>query len=50
MLLVSAHVAIAALADFESYNRLRMPVDWAMVLASGLAIVEVIRWRPKHVL
>jgi hypothetical protein len=48
MLLVLTQVCIAVLADFESYNRLRMPVDWAMLLVTGLAGVEVVGWRKNR--
>jgi hypothetical protein len=42
MVVVVAHIAVAVLADFESFDRLRFPVDWAMLLVAGIAVVALI--------
>jgi hypothetical protein len=41
MLLTLTHLATGSLADFESYARLRMPVDWAMLAVTVLAIAQL---------
>jgi hypothetical protein len=45
MLVVVAHIAVAVLADFESFDRLRFPVDWAMLLVSGLVVIALLTGR-----
>jgi hypothetical protein len=45
MSVVVVHIAVAVLADFESFNRLRFPVDWAMLLVSGLVVTGLLTGR-----
>jgi hypothetical protein len=48
MLLIVAHISSGAFADFESYDRLRMPVDWAMLLVTVVVIAQMFGLdRPK---
>jgi hypothetical protein len=42
MLVVVVHVAIGSIADFVDYPRLRMPVDWAMLTVTVLAIIQLV--------
>jgi hypothetical protein len=42
MLLVVTHIVVGALADFESFDRLRVPVDWAMLLVTGLIVTALL--------
>ena len=41
MLVVVAHIFTGAIADFGAFSRLRMPVDWAMLAVTVLAIIQI---------
>jgi hypothetical protein len=43
------HIAVAAAGDYESFDRLRFPVDWAMLAGVLLASIDFItgRMRPR---
>ncbi len=41
MLVIVVHVGTGAVADFAAFDRLRMPVDWAMLSVTALAIIQI---------
>ncbi len=44
MLVVFTHIFTGAIADFGAFPRLRMPVDWAMLTVTVLAIVQIVEF------
>ncbi len=41
MLVVVAHIGMGVIGSFASFDRLRMPVDWAMLTVTVLAITQL---------
>lgn len=42
MLVVVTHIFTGAIADFGAFSRLRMPVDWAMLIVTVLVIAQIV--------
>lgn len=42
------HIAVAAAGDYESFDRLRFPVDWAILAGTPLAAIDLITGRLRR--